>query len=48
MVTKKNIEDSMSFEEFYRLTEKLVKNKDSSGNNKSDAYINYTKLTFDK
>jgi len=46
MVTKKNIEDSMSFEEFYRLTEKLVKNKDSSGNNKSDAYINYTKLTF--
>jgi hypothetical protein len=46
MITEKNFQDSMTFEEFYSLSEQLVKNKDSSGENKSDAYVNYTKLSF--
>ena len=46
MFTQKNISDSMSFEEYFQLSKKLVENKDSSGENKSEAYVNYTKLSF--
>ena len=46
MLTQKNISDSMSFEEYFQLSKKLVENKDSSGENKSEAYVNYTKLSF--
>ena len=46
MITKQDLEKSISFEEFYQLSEKLVENKDTTGENKSDAYVNYTKLSF--
>lgn len=46
MVTTKDIERSISFNDLYQLYEKLVKEKDTTGENKSDAYVNYTKLSF--
>jgi len=46
MITKQDLEKSISFDEFYQLSEKLVENKDTTGENKSDAYVNYTKLSF--
>lgn len=48
MITQQDIDKSMSFEEFYQLTEQLVKDKSTTGEDKSDAMINYTKLNFSR
>ena len=46
MITQQDYDRSISFDEFYQLSETLVKNKDTTGENKSEAYVNYTKLSF--
>ena len=46
MLTSKDIKRSLSFTEFYQLAEKLVQEKDTTGENKSEMYVNYTKLSF--
>ncbi len=48
MITQKDIDKSMSFEEFYQLTEKLAAEGGTTGENQSDALINYTKLNFSR
>lgn len=48
MITTQDLERSISFNEFYQLSQKLVKEKGTTGENKSDAYVNYTKLSFSR
>lgn len=48
MITQKDIDKSMSFEQFYQLTEDLVKNEGTTGSDKSSAMVNYTKLNFSR
>jgi len=48
MITQKDIDKSMSFEQFYQLTEYLVKNEGTTGSDKSSAMVNYTKLNFSR
>jgi len=48
MITQKDIDKSMSFEEYYQLNEQLVKDGGTTGNDKSTALIDYTKLNFSR
>ncbi|MBL4669041.1 MAG: thioredoxin family protein [Flavobacteriales bacterium] len=48
MITQKDIDKSMSFEELYQLVEQLVKNRRSTGEDQSEAMVNYTKLNFSR
>jgi|TARA_B110000459_G_C16618645_1_gene500343 hypothetical protein len=48
MITQQDIDKSMSFEQFYQLTETLVKDGDTTGSDKSSAMVNYTKLNFSR
>ncbi|PCI96370.1 MAG: thioredoxin family protein [Flavobacteriales bacterium] len=48
MITQKDIDKSMSFEEYYQLIEQLVKDEKSTGSDQSDAMISYTKLNFSR
>lgn len=48
MITQKDIDKGMSFEEFYQLVEQLVKDGKSTGEDQSDAMVNYTKLNFSR
>jgi len=46
MITQEDLDKSISFQQFYQLTEDLVKNKDTTGSDKSIDMVNYTKLNF--
>jgi hypothetical protein len=48
MITQKDIDKSTSFEEYYQLNEKLTKDVGSTGEDQSEALINYTKLNFSR
>lgn len=48
MITQKDIDKSMSFEEFYQLTEQLVKDKGTTGEEQTEEKISYTKLNFSR
>ena len=48
MITQKDIDKSMSFDEFYQLVEQLVKDGKSTGEDQSEAMVNYTKLNFSR
>lgn len=48
MITQQDIDKSMSFEEFYQLTEQLVKDKSTTGDDKGEAMVDYTKLNFSR
>lgn len=48
MITQKDIDKSMSFDEYYQLNENLVKEGSATGENQSEALINYTKLNFSR
>ena len=46
MITSSNIDKSMSFTEYYQLVEKLVHNQGTTGNEQTEAMVNYTKLNY--
>lgn len=48
MISSKDLNKSMSFEEYYQLNEELAKNVDTTGDNKTESLINYTKLNFSR
>jgi len=48
MITKQDIDKSMSFEEYYQLNEKLAKEGGTTGDEKSESLIDYTKLNFSR
>ncbi|MGB0886595.1 MAG: thioredoxin family protein [Vicingaceae bacterium] len=48
MITQQDIDKSMSFEEFYQLTAQLVEEGSTTGDDKSEAMVNYTKLNFSR
>ena len=48
MISSKELNKSMSFEEYYQLNEELAKNGDTTGDNKTESLINYTKLNFSR
>lgn len=48
MISSKDLNKSMSFEEYYQLNEELAKNGDTTGDNKTESLINYTKLNFSR
>ena len=48
MITREDIDKSISFEEYYQLVEQLAKSGGTSGENKSEALINYTKLNYSR
>ncbi len=48
MITQQDLDKSMSFGEYYQLVEKLAKNGETTGENQSEALINYTKLNFSR
>ena len=48
MITQKKIDKSMSFGEYYQLVEKLATEGGTTGENQSEALVNYTKLNFSR
>jgi len=48
MITKENIDKSMSFDEYYQLVEKLAKEGKTTGDNQTEEFINHTKLNFSR
>lgn len=48
MITKEALNKSLTFNNYFNLTEEQVKNKDTSGENKSEALVDYTKLNFSR
>lgn len=48
MITQQHINKSISFEEYYQLHEKQAAEQKTSGENQSEALINYTKLNFSR
>ena len=48
MITQQDIDKSMSFEEYYQLNEQLANQGSTTGENQSEALINYTKLNFSR
>lgn len=48
MITQKDIDKSMSFEEFYQLNENLAKNGGTTGNLQRKDLIDYSKLNFSR
>jgi hypothetical protein len=48
MITQKDIDKSMSFDEFYQLVEQLVKDGKTTGEEQTAEKINYTKLNFSR
>ena len=48
MITQKDIDKSMSFEEFYQLVEKLAATGGTTGEEITEEKINYTKLNFSR
>lgn len=48
MITQKDLDKSMSFNEYYQLVEELAKNGRTTGYEQSESLINYTKLNFSR
>ena len=48
MITKADINKSMSFQDYFNLVEQLVHNNDTTGEDKSDSRIEFTKLNFSR
>lgn len=48
MITQKDIDKSMPFEEYYQLTERLVKKGKTTGPEQAEEKISYTKLNFSR
>jgi len=48
MITKEELNNSISFEEFYQLTEVLTKEGKSTGEEQSESRIEFTKLNFSR
>ena len=48
MITQKDLDKSMSFNEYYQLVEELAKNERTTGYEQSESLINYTKLNFSR
>ena len=48
MITQQDIDKSISFDEYYQLNENLVKEEKTTGENQTEALINYTKLNFSR
>lgn len=48
MISQKDLDKSMSFEEYYQLNEQLAKSGGTTGENKTESLINYTKLNFSR
>ena len=48
MITQKDIDKSTSFEEYYQLVEKLANKGATTGENQSEALIDYTKLNYSR
>lgn len=48
MVTKKDIDSSISFNEYYSLIEKLANEGGTTGDDQSQAMIDYTKLNYSR
>ena len=48
MITENDINKGTSFEEYYKLSEQLAKEGKTTGENQSEALINYSKLNFSR
>jgi hypothetical protein len=48
MVTKKDIDNSISFNEYYTLIEKLANAGETTGDDQSQTYIEHTKLNYSR
>jgi thioredoxin family protein len=48
MVTQTDLDKSISYEEYFNLIEKLVQEGGTTGNDKSKAFIDYTKLNYSR
>lgn len=48
MISQKDLDKSMSFEEYYQLNEQLAKSGGTTGENKTESLINYTKLNYSR
>lgn len=48
MITKEDIDKSMSFEEYYQLMEKLVDEGSTTGDEKSEERVHFTKLNLSR
>lgn len=48
MVTQKDLDNSISFNEFFSLVEKLVNEGGTTGDDKSQSYVDYTKLNYSR
>lgn len=48
MITQEHLDKSISFDEYYQLVERLAKEGGTTGENQSEALINYTKLNFSR
>lgn len=48
MIRQEDIDKSMSFEEYYQLSERLAKEGDTTGEVKSELLIDYSKLNFSR
>lgn len=48
MVTQADLDRSISYEEFFNLVEKLAKGGGTTGDDKSQSYIDYTKLNYSR
>lgn len=48
MISQKDIDKSMSFNEYYQLNEELAATGKTTGNDQSESLINYTKLNFSR
>lgn len=48
MISKKDLDKSSSFEDYYQLVEKLAKEAGTTGENQSETLINYTKLNYSR
>lgn len=48
MITENDISKSTSFEQYYQLSEHLAKEGKTTGENQSEALINYSKLNFSR
>ena len=48
MISKQDLEKSISFDEYYQLNEQLAQNGGTTGDNQTESLINYTKLNFSR
>lgn len=48
MVTQKDLDKSISFQQYFDLVKKLVETGGTTGDNQSSAFVDYTKLNFSR